>query len=264
MSSRERIGARGTTGRLLGLAFRVRSKPRSFGRWAFGVHAAALIATPLRRRGNRAGLASIVVTGLAGSTVSAVARRWGRPRSAVVTATLAAATLGIEKLGTSTGFPFGRYHYNTELQPQIGGVPVIVPFAWLAMAVPAREAARAISPRWRIPLGAALLTGWDLFLDPQMVGEGYWTWERGGRYRDVPFSNYVGWFATSLAVMASLEILLPVDGSPDHALVGEYAWMAVMETVGFAAFFNDRLVAAVGGTAMLPPAALAVLRTLRP
>ena len=31
--------------------------------------------------------------------------------------------------------------------------------------------------------------------------------------------------------------------------------MGVMETVGFAAFFGDRLVAAVGGTAMLPLAA---------
>ena len=31
--------------------------------------------------------------------------------------------------------------------------------------------------------------------------------------------------------------------------------MGVMETVGFAAFFRDRLVAAVGGAAMLPIAA---------
>jgi hypothetical protein len=36
---------------------------------------------------------------------------------------------------------------------------------------------------------AAALTAWDLFLDPQMVGEGYWTWERRGRYRDIPLSN---------------------------------------------------------------------------
>ena len=34
--------------------------------------------------------------------------------------------------------------------------------------------------------------------------------------------------------------------------------MAVMETVGFAAFFGDRLVAVVGGAAMLPIAAGAV------
>ena len=43
-------------------------------------------------------------------------------------------------------------------------------------------------------------------------------------------------------------------------LVAEYAGMGVMETVGFAAFFRDRLVAAVGGAAMLPIAALAAAR----
>ena len=38
--------------------------------------------------------------------------------------------------------------------------------------------------------------------------------------------------------------------------------MAVMETVGFAAFFGDLLVAAVGGAAMLPLAAGAAARLL--
>ncbi len=39
---------------------------------------------------------------------------------------------------------------------------------------------------------------------------------------------------------------------------GEYAFMAVMETVGFARYFRDPLVAAVGGAAMLPIAGAAV------
>jgi hypothetical protein len=38
--------------------------------------------------------------------------------------------------------------------------------------------------------------------------------------------------------------------------------MATMETVGFAAFFRDRVVAAVGGAAMLPVAAAAVRRVV--
>ena len=51
--------------------------------------------------------------------------------------------------------------------------------------------------------------------------------------------------------------MLPT-GDADAALVGEYAAVGAMETVGFAAFFRDRLVAAVGGAAMLPLAAAAV------
>ena len=49
----------------------------------------------------------------------------------------------------------------------------------------------------------------------------------------------------------------------DPVLVGEYTTMAVMETLGFAAFFRDRLVATVGGAAMVPIAATAVVRLLR-
>jgi putative membrane protein len=113
----------------------------------------------------------------------------------------------------------------------------------------------------RIVGGALCLTAWDLFLDPQMVGEGYWRWVRRGRYRGIPLTNFLGWFVTGLVVMAALELLLP-PAEPDPALVGEYGWMAVMQTLGFSVFFGDPLVAAVGGTAMLPPAVVAALRVL--
>ena len=56
-------------------------------------------------------------------------------------------------------------------------------------------------------------------------------------------------------------LLSEFDFPFDPALVAEYGAMAVMETLGFAAFFRDRVVAAVGGAAMLPVAAAAV-RTL--
>ncbi len=171
-------------------------------------------------------------------------------------------TLGLERLGTQTGKLFGEYHYSPILKPKIAGVPAIVPLAWFAMALPARETAVAVNRRWRLPLGAALLTAWDLFLDPQMVGEGYWTWARKGRYRGIPFSNYIGWLVTSLGVMAMLEATLPPDEQADTTLVGEYSWMAVMQTLGFAAFFNDPLVAAVGGSAMLPPAIFTLRKVL--
>ncbi len=92
-----------------------------------------------------------------------------------------------------------------------------------------------------IALGSAALTAWDLFLDPQMVGEGYWTWARRGVYRGIPLTNYLGWFVTGLGVMALLEALLPPTddaGDADGALVGEYAYMGVMETIGFARYFR--------------------------
>ena len=132
------------------------------------------------------------------------------------------------------------------------------------MARPARETAHAALGRHssratRIVAGAATLTAWDLFLDPQMVAEGYWQWARRGRYRGIPLSNLAGWLLTGVGLMALLELLVP-PGEPAPDLVAEYAAMGVMETAAFATFFGDRVVAAIGGAAMLPVAAVAAAR----
>ncbi len=233
--------------------------------------AGAMVATPLasQRSARRRTLASLVIGGLAVTTASRAAERWGAARTGTAAAAVVAATTALERLGSVTGVPFGRYRYTGLLQPTVAGVPAIVPLAWFAMAVPSREVAHAAlwqrsTPGRRIALGAIALTAWDVFLDPQMVGEGYWSWRRTGRYRGIPLTNFVGWLLTSLGVMALLEVTLPPrPRETDTTLVSEYASMAAMETLGFAAFFRDGAVAAAGGAAMLPFAFVAALRHAR-
>lgn len=228
--------------------------------------AAAMIGFPLARRGSdtRRTLSELVVGGLATATTMSAARHWGVRRALAAAATVGGGSLAAERLGTATGVPFGRYRYTGRLRPCAAGVPLVVPAAWWSMAVPAREVAHGVlgrrSTSWRRALlGAAALAAWDLFLDPQMTAEGYWTWERGGRYRGIPGTNTAGWLLTGTAAMAVLERLLP-PGRVSPVLVALYGAMSVMETLGFAAFFGDRLVAAVGGAAMLPLAAIAAHR----
>lgn len=237
------------------------------------VTVAGMIATPLLPQGGRARrvLSSVVVLGSFATTTANAVRRWGGPRVGAAASITAVGTTAIERIGTSTGLPFGRYAYTSALRPQVAHVPAIVPLAWFAMGLPAREAAHAAlgdrsTRASRIVLGSAALTAWDLFLDPQMVGEGYWVWARRGIYRGIPVSNFVGWFLTGLAVMAVLEAALPpgddaVDA--DGPLVAEYGFMAAMETIGFAKYFRDPLVALVGGLAMLPIGSAAAVRKLR-
>ena len=232
-----------------------------------------MIATPLLPQGGRARrvLSTVVVVGSFTTTTANAVRRWGVGRAGSAALVTAVATTGVERLGTATGFPFGRYAYTRALQPQIAHVPAIVPLAWFALGLPARETAHAAlgarsTPGTRVVVGSAALTAWDLFLDPQMVGEGYWAWARRGVYRGIPVSNYLGWFVTGLGVMATLEALLPPAEEArdaDGALVGEYAYMGVMETIGFARYFRDPVVAIVGGLGMLPVAAAAAVRKLR-
>lgn len=240
---------------------------------AGGVTVAGMIATPLMPRGGRARriLSTVVVVGSFTTTTANAVRRWGAARAASAATVTTVATTLIERIGTRTGIPFGRYVYTGALQPQVAGVPAIVPLAWFAMALPAREAAHAAlgprsNPASRIAVGAAALTAWDLFLDPQMVGEGYWVWARRGLYRGIPLGNFLGWFATGVGVMVALELLVPPSdrsADADGALVAEYTFMGVMETIGFARFFRDPTVAIVGGLGMVPIAVAAVAGKLR-
>jgi putative membrane protein len=210
---------------------------------------------------------------MAATTAVNAGARWGPARAATALGAVSATAATVERFGTATGVPFGRYEYSRALRPQFGRVPALVPLAWFAMAVPAREVAHAaLGPRSttvaRVVVGAAALTAWDLFLDPQMVGEGYWTWARRGIYRGVPLGNYVGWFVTGLGVMAILERTLPAAAGslaptserPDFSLIAMYGFVGLMETIGFARYFRDPVVATIGGVGMLPLAAAAIVR----
>ena len=111
----------------------------------------------------------------------------------------------------ATGFPFGAYAYSGALGPKLLGVPLIIPLAWTWMAWPAwlAAAAAARAAAARIALAAAGLAAWDLFLDPQMVAEGYWRWHAADARRcpACPASRsattWAGWVA--LLLMAVLR-----------------------------------------------------------
>ena len=56
-------------------------------------------------------------------------------------------------------------------------MPVVVPLAWTMMAYPVLLAARRLTRRWVLRGRRAIgLMAWDVFLDPQMVGDGHWRW----------------------------------------------------------------------------------------
>ena len=205
-------------------------------------------------------LTTVVVVAFFTATCALAADVWPPGRVAVAAGVVVAGTLALEWVGHTTGWPFGVYDYTDALTPQIAGVPVIVPLAWLAMAIPAREvAARVVGSGWaRVALGAAALTAWDLMLDPQMVEAGYWVWEAEGAWRGIPLSNYAGWLVSSLVVMVVLDRLVPhCAGGDTRPLLALYTWWGFSEALAFLVFFGDPVVGLVGGSAMLGLAALA-------
>ena len=130
-------------------------------------------------------------------------------------------SFAIESIGVSTGWPFGIYRYDPSLGPQLGEIPFVVPFAWVMMSYPILIVARKVARRWVFLYGGAGLAIWDLFLDPQMVDAGRWSWTVEGRttpfVAEIPLSNTFGWLFAGMILMSLLHILLPRERRKESA-----------------------------------------------
>jgi uncharacterized membrane protein len=194
---------------------------------------------------------AILLLMLAASAAEAVEAR-GR-RGALVLGVAGAGGLAAEYAGVATGRPFGRYRYSDKLGRRVRGVPPLAAAAWALMARPAWVVAghAASSRPRRVALAAAALAAWDVFLDPRMVAEGYWEWEQGGRFADVPASNFAGWLVTGGAIFAVVSALdRDAPDARDDGALALYAWTWVGETFANAALWGRPRIAAAGSAAM--------------
>ena len=74
--------------------------------------------------------------------------------------------LAAEAVGVRTGLPFGDYTYADTLGPEVLDVPLVVPLAWTMMAYPVLLAARRLTRRWVVLVGAYGLFAWDVLPRP--------------------------------------------------------------------------------------------------
>ncbi|GLY01855.1 carotenoid biosynthesis protein [Actinoplanes sp. NBRC 101535] len=216
------------------------------------------ICYPLTSGDLRDGLTvTTVVLGVAGSVWHATVSRGFRATATLV----GAAMLGgfaVEAAGVATGFPFGTYDYSGELGPKLLGVPLIIPLAWTWMAWPAWLAAsRLVADRAaRIVVAAVGLTAWDLFLDPQMVAEGYWRWHAPTPalpgLSGIPVSNYLGWLGFALLVMTAMSTIKNVDVSQnqDRPMLALWLWTYFSSVLAHAVFLHLPHSALWGGIGM--------------
>ncbi len=219
---------------------------------------AAMIATPLfDQGGERRALANVVVLSL---FAVGLLTTWAvhQTRATVAAGAVVVTTYFIELLGSTTGFPFGAYDYTGALTPQVAGVPLLVSFAWAGITLVVYGMFAGGGARWvQLAMMAASITAWDVFLDPQMVGEGYWQWQPASlAFRGIPLVNYAGWFATALINSA---LVMAICRAPHGAKlqmttsrlsIATYATLTILSTIGFVFFFDDVVVAAVGAVAM--------------
>lgn len=148
----------------------------------------------------------------------------GLARATVVLAIVTALGMIAEVVGTHTGWLFGPYSYTGLLGPEIARVPVLIGLAWFMMAWPSyvigHWAARQLRPylptrvhpmALSTGISAWLLTSWDLYLDPQMVAAGYWTWHGSFPHLpglpQIPAANFLGWLAVAVVIQSALALI---------------------------------------------------------
>jgi len=118
---------------------------------------------------------------------------------------------GVEFVGVTTGQPYGAFEYGVALGPMLGGVPLALPVfffplvlnSYLLCLLLLGDLARS---RWvRLPVVVATVVAIDLVLDPGAVALGFWAYDGGGAFYDVPWSNYRGWLLSATVAVATFD-----------------------------------------------------------
>jgi uncharacterized membrane protein len=163
---------------------------------------------------------------------------WGTRETLRVVAIVIPLSWLVERVGSTTGIPFGSYYYTAALAPLLGGVPLIIPIAWLMMLPAAWAVSAALTTRTRgwhfVVVSALAFTAWDLFLDPQMVGWGYWVWAEPSGYFGIPWINFFGWFVAAALITLAVRPKQP----PITPLLIVYTITWFLQSVGQALFWN--------------------------
>jgi len=121
----------------------------------------------------------------------------------------------VEVVGIATGLVFGEYEYGHTLGFELWGTPPIIGLNWLLLVY----AIYGFWESYRLPalakilLGALMLVGLDVALEPVAIALNMWSWAGGA----VPFQNYVAWFVISVVFLgimhlAKIKLNNPVAG----------------------------------------------------
>jgi putative membrane protein len=188
-----------------------------------------------------------------GAVLFVLGRAWGW-RGALTTALLVIVCgWAVEFVGHTTGFPFGSYDYTPRFQPQVAGVPLLIPLAWMMMMPPSWALAYLLTGKWGgwrfVAASAVAMTAWDFFLDPQMVTWNAWAFENPGANAYVgliPWTNFLGWLlASALITMIARPRRLPVV---PMLLIYIITW--ALHLVGQLFFWGLPISGVVGGVIM--------------
>lgn len=103
--------------------------------------------------------------------------------------------------GVNAGFPFGDYAFTNLAGPKIWDVPVVIPFAWLAVLIPAWVASDRILRYQHLVVASLIVVAFDAVLEFAADTMDLWHW-RGGSPTELTF---ISWFGISYVALSILK-----------------------------------------------------------
>jgi putative membrane protein len=158
-------------------------------------------------------------------------RSWGWWGMLRVTAVVLILVWAVQAIIIRSGMPYGNLQYTSSLQPQLLGIPFIIPPTWLMMLPPSWVVARLITRKLSgcllrplfVLMSAVAFTGWMVSFDPLLTRLGILLWTPAGDYYGTPAWNYVFWlFIAALLTFAISPNRVP--GAP-LLLVYTLSWL---------------------------------------
>lgn len=157
-------------------------------------------------------------------------------------------------LGATTAMPFGPFNYTADAGPKLLNILAWpMPLIWVVAVLNSRGVARLILRPWRklraygfwlIGLTVALTVLFDAGLEPFAAEvERYWLWQPTRlplTWGSAPVTNFLGWFLTSLLIMAFVTPALidkrprPASRPPDYHPLGVWVLAMVLFATGAA------------------------------
>ena len=177
-------------------------------------------------------------------------RAWGWWGTLRFVATVGLLVWLVQAIVIRSGFPYGELNYTAALQPQLLGIPIIIPVTWLMMLPPAWLVARLITRKrsgclsriFFILVSAIAFTGWMIYFDPLMARLGILQWSPQGNFYGTPTWNYLFW----LFIAGLLTFVLSPTRLPGGPLLLMYALSWLVTFIALLIFGGLLLPALVG------------------